>query len=56
MVLTYLWEALATSCSSLIAARVLNGVATATSESLMVQVVADAFFLHERGLWMRVYL
>lgn len=53
---TCVWEALATSYSSLIAARVLNGVATAVNESLMVQVVADTFFLHERGMWMGVYL
>lgn len=53
---TSIWEALATSYPSLIGARVLNGVATATNESLMVQVVADTFFLHERGLWMGVYL
>jgi MFS family permease len=53
---TSIWEALATSYSSLIGARVLNGVATATNESLMVQVVADMFFLHERGQWTGLYL
>ena len=50
------WEASAKSYTSLMAARVINGVATATNESIMVQVVADVFFLHERGLWMGVYL
>ena len=34
---TSIWEALATSYPSLIGARVLNGVATATNESLMVK-------------------
>jgi hypothetical protein len=29
---------------------------TATSESIMVQMIADLFFLHERGLWMGLYL
>ena len=51
-----IWEALAQSYGSLLAARVLNGLATATSETLMVQVIADIFFLHERGVWMGVYL
>jgi MFS family permease len=51
-----IWEAEAKSHSSLIGARVLNGFATATSESLMMQVVADLFFLHERGLWTGIYL
>jgi MFS family permease len=50
------WEALAKSHGSLLGARVINGIGTATSESIMVQVIADVFFLHERGLWMGVYL
>jgi MFS family permease len=49
-----IWGALAKSYTSLLAARVINGAATATNESLMVQVVADVLFLHKRGLWMRV--
>lgn len=51
-----IWEARAQSYSSLIGARVVNGVATATSETIMVQVICDLFFLHERGVWMGVYL
>lgn len=54
--LTCIWEALATSHRSLLAARACNGIAAATSESIMVQIVADMFFLHERGTWMGVYL
>jgi MFS family permease len=50
-----IWEALAKSHGSLLGARVINGIGTA-SESIMVQVIADVFFLHERGLWMGVYL
>lgn len=53
---TCIWEAEAKSYRGLLAARVLNGFATATSESLMVQVVADVFFLHERGSWAGLYL
>ncbi len=56
VIATSIWEALAKTHSSLLAARVLNGFATATSESLMMQVVADLFFLHERGLWTGIYL
>ena len=56
VILTSLWEALATSHRSLLAARVMNGLSTATSESIMVQVVADIFFLHERGFWTGLYL
>lgn len=50
------WQAVAKSYPSLLAARAVNGVATATSETLLVQVVADLFFVDEHGLWMGVYL
>lgn len=55
IVLTNIWQALATSHSSLLAARACNGIAAATSETIMVQVIADIFFLHERGFWMGTY-
>jgi MFS family permease len=51
-----IWEAEAKSYKSLIGARVVNGFATATSETMAVQVICDLFFLHERGVWMGVYL
>ncbi len=51
-----IWQATANSHGSLLGARVLNGFATATTESVMMQVVADMFFLHERGAWTGVYL
>nr|POF23915.1 putative mfs-type transporter [Quercus suber] len=53
VVLTNIWQALATSHRSLLAARACNGIAAATSETIMVQVIADIFFLHERGFWVR---
>jgi MFS family permease len=56
VILTEIWEALATSPNSFLAARVVNGLTTATAESLMVQVITDIFFLHERGLWTGIYL
>lgn len=56
MALTCIWEALASSHKSLLAARACNGITAATSESIMVQVIADMFFLSERGTLMGVYL
>ncbi|KAE8336823.1 hypothetical protein BDV24DRAFT_178109 [Aspergillus arachidicola] len=53
--LTVLWEALATSHKAFLAARVVNGLTTATTEGIMMQVIADVFFLHERGLWTGIY-
>ncbi|KAL1302714.1 hypothetical protein AAFC00_003071 [Neodothiora populina] len=55
LVLTCVWEALATTHKSLLAARACNGIAAATSESIMVQVIADMCFLNERGTLMGVY-
>ncbi|KAF2688427.1 MFS general substrate transporter [Lentithecium fluviatile CBS 122367] len=55
IMLTCIWEALATSHRSLLAARAANGLVCATSESIPVQMIADVFFLHERGLWTGVY-
>jgi nitrate/nitrite transporter NarK len=56
IMLSCIWEALATSHRSLLAARAVTGLVCATSESIPVQVIADVFFLHERGLWTGVYL
>jgi MFS family permease len=55
VVLTNIWQALATSHQSLLAARACNGVVAATSETIMIQVIADMFFLHERGFWVGTY-
>jgi MFS family permease len=56
IMLTCMWQALATSHRSLLAARAVNGVVCATSETVPVQVIADIWFLHERGVWTGVYL
>ncbi|KAF2002431.1 MFS general substrate transporter [Amniculicola lignicola CBS 123094] len=55
IMLTCIWEAVATSHRSLLAARALNGLVCATSESIPVQMIADVFFLHERGFWTGLY-
>ena len=55
VVLTNIWQALARDHQSLLAARACNGIVAATSETIMVQTIADMFFLHERGFWMGTY-
>jgi hypothetical protein len=37
-------------------ARVLAGLGAAANESIMTMVVADIFFLHERGAFVGLYL
>ncbi|RAK94904.1 MFS general substrate transporter, partial [Aspergillus ibericus CBS 121593] len=54
-VASYIWQARATSYPSLLVARVLNGIGAATNETMPVQIIADMFFLHERGRWMMAY-
>ncbi len=51
-----IWQATAMSYNSFLGARVLNGLGTAVNESIMTMVVADAFFLQERGTYIGVYL
>jgi MFS family permease len=41
VILTNIWQALATSHKSFLAARACNGLVAATSETIMVQVIAD---------------
>ena len=53
---SYIWQARATSYPSLLVARVLNGIGAAINETMPVQIIADMFFLHERGRWMMTYL
>ncbi|KAK5116411.1 hypothetical protein LTR62_007958 [Meristemomyces frigidus] len=55
VILTNVWQALATTHESFLAARACNGIVAATSETIMVQVIADIFYLHERGFWVGLY-
>lgn len=55
VILTNIWQALATSHSSFLAARACNGLVAAPSEVIMIQVIAAMFFLHERGFWMGLF-
>jgi MFS family permease len=51
-----IWSAKAQTYRSLVAARVISGIAAACSEGLASAINADLFFLHERGLWMGIYI
>jgi len=54
-VLSNIWQAVATSYGSFLAARVVSGLGAAANESIMTVVVADVIFLHQRGSWMGLY-
>lgn len=51
-----IWAAEAKSHPSFFGARVLNGLVTAVNESMMVQCIADLYFIHQRGRAMGFYL
>ncbi|PYI14942.1 putative MFS transporter [Aspergillus violaceofuscus CBS 115571] len=50
------WCATATSFSSLLAARCVQGFAGAAGESIVPELVADVFFLHQRAAMMSIYI
>ncbi|KAL1407812.1 hypothetical protein Q8F55_007247 [Vanrija albida] len=50
-----IWEAKATSYNSFLASRILTGLAIAGCQTLMVQVIADLYFIHQRGRLMGLY-
>jgi MFS family permease len=49
---TLVWCATASSFSSLLAARCLQGFAGAAGESIVPEMAADIFFLHQRAAMM----
>ncbi|KAF2442058.1 MFS general substrate transporter [Karstenula rhodostoma CBS 690.94] len=49
------WSATATSYGSFLGARILTGTGAAANESIMNVVVADMYFLHERGRYIGTY-
>ncbi|KAJ5813309.1 Major facilitator superfamily domain general substrate transporter [Penicillium pulvis] len=51
-----IWCALAKSFDSLLAARIVLGFAAAAGESIVPELVADIFFLHERATMMAIYV
>ncbi|KAI0482956.1 serine/threonine kinase 16 [Xylariaceae sp. FL0804] len=50
-----IWRARATSYSSFMGACVVNGFGAGPAESIMPAVIADIFFLHQRGRWNTLY-
>lgn len=53
-IITSIWQAVAKSWPNFLAARAVVGLVSAPCEAIGVQVAADMFFLHERGIWVGV--
>ncbi|KAF2642880.1 MFS transporter-like protein [Massarina eburnea CBS 473.64] len=52
---TSIWRAKATSYGSFMGACVVNGIGAGPAETIMPAVIADMFFLHDRGKWNTLY-
>jgi MFS family permease len=52
---TSIWRAKATSYNSFMGACVLNGIGAGPAETIMPAIIADVFFLHDRGKWNTLY-
>jgi MFS family permease len=52
---TSIWRAKATSYNSFMGACVVNGLGAGPAETIMPTVIADIFFLHDRGKWNTLY-
>lgn len=52
---TSIWRAKATSYGSFMGACVVNGIGAGPAETIMPAVIADIFFLHDRGKWNTLY-
>lgn len=50
-----IWRAKATTYASFMGACVLNGIAAGPAETIQPAVIADIFFLHDRGFWNTLY-
>lgn len=50
-----IWRGVATDYGSFMGACVLNGIGAGPAETLQPAVIADIFFLHDRGLWNTLY-
>ncbi|TKA70621.1 hypothetical protein B0A55_07586, partial [Friedmanniomyces simplex] len=50
-----IWRARANSYSSFMGACVLNGIGAGPAETIQPAVIADIFFLHDRGFWNTLY-
>lgn len=52
---TSIWRAKANSYGSFMGACIVNGIGAGPAETLMPEVIADIFFLHDRGKWNTLY-
>ncbi|KAF2193679.1 MFS general substrate transporter [Zopfia rhizophila CBS 207.26] len=52
---TSIWRAKATSYGSFMGACVVNGIGAGPAETIQPAVIADIFFLHDRGKWNTLY-
>ena len=50
-----IWRALAKDYNSFMGACVLNGIGAGPAETIQPAVIADIFFLHDRGKWNTLY-
>ena len=50
-----IWRAVAKDYSSFMGACVLNGIGAGPAETLQPAVIADIYFLHDRGFWNTFY-
>ncbi|KAI4909596.1 hypothetical protein J4E90_008294 [Alternaria incomplexa] len=52
---TSIWRAKANSYNSFMGACILNGIGAGPAETIMPEIIADIFFLHDRGKWNTLY-
>lgn len=52
---TSIWHAKARSYGSFMGACIVNGIGAGPAETIMPEVIADIFFLHDRGKWNTLY-
>lgn len=52
---TSIWRARAQTYGSFMGACVVNGIGAGPAETIMPEVIADIFFLHDRGKWNTLY-
>lgn len=52
---SYAWRAKATSYDSFMGACIINGIGSGPVETMMPAIIADIFFLHDRGKWNTLY-
>ncbi|CAK7199367.1 hypothetical protein SEUCBS139899_002045 [Sporothrix eucalyptigena] len=52
---SHIWRAKATTYNSFMGAAILSGIGSGPGETLQPAIIADIFFLHDRGMWNTLY-